>query len=304
MRAVSPSIFEDDPLRLLRAVRLEDELGFAMDAETESLLRTSAPLVTRAAGERILAELLRLSPAGYRRLAEVGLLAELGGALDDRLDALDDPDFRLVAALRENLVRLPVSNELAGTRPCSCAPARPTTRPRARSTASEGRPSRGPSTRSRSSAPPSSRGRRGRPPRGPGGAARPRRRARPAARARDRAYPRGHRGGAGQRGRSRRARTRSPSLGTSPRRRRRHDRRAPPGAEEERASDLAQRVRRLLGPFLGDRGRARRRLRHRRPRLRARPARRRGRRRRHPARTTSTPPARLRQGTCGSSRPT
>lgn len=112
VRAVSPSIFEDDPLRLLRAVRLEDELGFAMDAETESLLRTSAPLVTRAAGERILAELLRLSPAGYRRLAEVGLLAELGGALDDRLDALDDPDFRLVAALRENLVQLPVSNEL------------------------------------------------------------------------------------------------------------------------------------------------------------------------------------------------
>jgi tRNA nucleotidyltransferase/poly(A) polymerase len=112
VRAVSPSIFEDDPLRLLRAVRLEDELGFAMDAETESLLRTSAPLVTRAAGERILAELLRLSPAGYRRLAEVGLLAELGGALDDRIDALDDPDFRLVAALRENLVQLPVSNEL------------------------------------------------------------------------------------------------------------------------------------------------------------------------------------------------
>ncbi|MGH3078902.1 MAG: hypothetical protein ACRDPZ_12065 [Gaiellaceae bacterium] len=112
VRAVSPSIFEDDPLRLLRAVRLEDELGFAMDAGTEELLRRSAPLVRRAAGERILAELQRLSPAGYRRLDEVGLLAELGGALDDRLDAVDDPDFRLVAALRENLAALPVSNEL------------------------------------------------------------------------------------------------------------------------------------------------------------------------------------------------
>ena len=33
----------------------------------------------RPAGERILAELLRLSPDGYRRLAELGLLAPLGG---------------------------------------------------------------------------------------------------------------------------------------------------------------------------------------------------------------------------------
>ena len=33
LRAVSQTIFEDDPLRLLRAVRLEDELGFALDAD-------------------------------------------------------------------------------------------------------------------------------------------------------------------------------------------------------------------------------------------------------------------------------
>ena len=112
VRAVTDTIFVEDPLRLLRAVRFEDELGFQMDERTESLLRASAPFVTRPAGERVLSELQRLSAAGYRRLHEVGLLEPLGGALDERLDALDDPDFRLVVAFGENLRRLPVSNEL------------------------------------------------------------------------------------------------------------------------------------------------------------------------------------------------
>ena len=113
IRAVSESIFVDDPLRLLRAVRFEDELGFALDAPTEALLRASVALVTEPAGERVLAELERLSAAAYRRLDEVGLLAPLGGRLDERLDALDDPDFRLVAVFGDDLGRrLPISNEL------------------------------------------------------------------------------------------------------------------------------------------------------------------------------------------------
>jgi len=112
IRAVSDSVFLNDPLRLLRAVRLEDELGFRMDARTEELVRTSTELVTRPAGERTLSELRRLSPAGYRRLDEVGLLEPLGGRLDGPLDALDDPDFRLVAVFRDRLTSLPISNDL------------------------------------------------------------------------------------------------------------------------------------------------------------------------------------------------
>jgi tRNA nucleotidyltransferase/poly(A) polymerase len=112
IRVVAESVFVDDPLRLLRAVRFEDELGFRLDEHTETLLRDAAPLVTEPAGERVLAELERLSPAAYRRLDEVGLLEPLGGRLDDRLDAFDHPDFRLVVVFGDNLRRLPISNEL------------------------------------------------------------------------------------------------------------------------------------------------------------------------------------------------
>ena len=114
VRAVSASVFEDDPLRLLRAVRLEDELGFRMDSETERLVREHSELVTRPAGERILAELVRLSEAGYRRADELGLLAPLGGSSAglERDELVDRPAFRLVAVFGDSLSRFPVSNEL------------------------------------------------------------------------------------------------------------------------------------------------------------------------------------------------
>jgi hypothetical protein len=112
VRVVSAKIFVDDPLRLLRAVRFEDELGFRMDERTEELLRASSSLVSQPAGERVLAELGRLSVDGYRRLDEVGLLQPLGGSLDGRLDTLDDPRFRLVVVFGDGLRRLPISNEL------------------------------------------------------------------------------------------------------------------------------------------------------------------------------------------------
>jgi hypothetical protein len=112
VRAVSESIFEDDPLRLIRAVRHEDELGFRLAPLTEELVRAEAGRVAQAAGERVLAELERLSAEGYRRLDQLGLLSALGGHVDERLDRVDSPRYRLVAAFGENVRRLPVSNEL------------------------------------------------------------------------------------------------------------------------------------------------------------------------------------------------
>jgi len=114
LRAVGPAIFEDDPLRLLRAVRLEDELGFVLDEETEALARASAGRAAEPAGERILGELERLSPAGFRRADALGLLEPLGGSFAglDRVDLVDTPGFVLVAVFGEGLLRFPVSNDL------------------------------------------------------------------------------------------------------------------------------------------------------------------------------------------------
>jgi hypothetical protein len=112
IRAVADAVFRDDPLRLLRAVRIEEELGFRMDEHTEGLLRASVSLVTEPAGERTLAELRRLGPAGFRRLDELGLLAPLGGSLEGPYEAVDAADFRLVAVFGDRLSQLPISNDL------------------------------------------------------------------------------------------------------------------------------------------------------------------------------------------------
>jgi hypothetical protein len=73
-----------------------------------------AELVTRPAGERTYAELVRLSEGGLRRADDLGLLAPLGGSSAglDLAASIDSPEFRLVAAFGESLVSLPVPNEL------------------------------------------------------------------------------------------------------------------------------------------------------------------------------------------------
>ncbi len=114
LRAVSATVFADDPLRLLRAVRFEEELEFELDDQTEKLLREASDLVAQPAGERILGELERLGPGGFRRAGELGLLGPLGGSLErlGEVDVVDSPGFLLVAVFGEDLFRLPISNDL------------------------------------------------------------------------------------------------------------------------------------------------------------------------------------------------
>jgi hypothetical protein len=112
LRTVSADVFDHDPLRLLRGVRLEDELGFRLTREAEALTRARAGLVTRAAGERILDELQRLSADGIERAADLGLLEPLGGRRDPRLRAFDSPWFRLAVTFGEHLKRLPIPGDL------------------------------------------------------------------------------------------------------------------------------------------------------------------------------------------------
>ncbi|MDQ3890758.1 MAG: hypothetical protein M3312_09460 [Actinomycetota bacterium] len=132
IRAVSDRVFVEDPLRLLRAVRFEDELGFTIEPWTEELIRRDAALVPAPAGERILAELERLPVEGFRRLEELGLLAPLGGSLRrlDRVDPVETPEFLLLVVFGPELERLPLPNStrrfartlLAAHRPRDASP--------------------------------------------------------------------------------------------------------------------------------------------------------------------------------------
>ena len=79
LRAVSEQVFSDDPLRLLRLVRLAHELGFTVDPDSERLARRDAHLADRPSGERVLTEIRRLlepdhPDAGIRLLDRIGVL--------------------------------------------------------------------------------------------------------------------------------------------------------------------------------------------------------------------------------------
>ncbi|MEN8614701.1 HD domain-containing protein [Dehalogenimonas sp. THU2] len=60
IRAVSPDVFQKDPARLLRAVRLAAELRFTIEPATEVAITADAESVANVAGERTREELVRL----------------------------------------------------------------------------------------------------------------------------------------------------------------------------------------------------------------------------------------------------
>jgi poly(A) polymerase len=79
IRAVSDSAFKEDPLRLLRAVRLQAELGFTIDDGTESMIKDHCHLIINISGERIRDELCYAlatarAASSLRRLDQLGLL--------------------------------------------------------------------------------------------------------------------------------------------------------------------------------------------------------------------------------------
>jgi putative nucleotidyltransferase with HDIG domain len=71
--------FEEDALRMLRAVRLATALGFDIEPETLAAIRACAPLAAHLSGERIAMELGRILASdrpsvGLRLLLDTGLL--------------------------------------------------------------------------------------------------------------------------------------------------------------------------------------------------------------------------------------
>jgi tRNA nucleotidyltransferase/poly(A) polymerase len=103
LRVVYADAFKDDPLRILRALRLRGTLGFSLTSDTEALARSWAPMLERVSPERIrdeLVQVLRLDRAAetLSYAADLGVLGvvlpELG---PDR--PLVDESIRAVSSL-------------------------------------------------------------------------------------------------------------------------------------------------------------------------------------------------------------
>ena len=82
LRAVGPAAFADDPLRVLRLVRLAAELGLEPERATIDLARGEAARVAAVAQERVFAELKRVLGGdgvlhSLRRMDELGLVAAI-----------------------------------------------------------------------------------------------------------------------------------------------------------------------------------------------------------------------------------
>jgi len=109
VRMVSPSVFKQDPVRLIRAFRMAATLNFTVDQETEAAVEKNAFRIRDSAGERIWAELYKIldtddSHRFVDRMAGCGLLfailpelLPLKGCLQNRYHQFDVFDHTLAA---------------------------------------------------------------------------------------------------------------------------------------------------------------------------------------------------------------
>lgn len=82
LRQVFPRTFEEDPLRLVRAVQFAARFGLTIEAGTLAAMQEHAPLVATVPGERVSLELAKLMGApepskGFILMRETGLLAHV-----------------------------------------------------------------------------------------------------------------------------------------------------------------------------------------------------------------------------------
>jgi poly(A) polymerase len=90
--------FEEDHLRLIRAVRFAARLGFTIEPETLAAIQELAPLITRVSAERLRDELTRILTEGHARrgfelLDESGLLPHVLPEIARMKGVAQPPEF-------------------------------------------------------------------------------------------------------------------------------------------------------------------------------------------------------------------
>jgi tRNA nucleotidyltransferase (CCA-adding enzyme) len=113
--------FEEDALRIVRAIRFAATLGWTIEPTTLAAIRETAPLVAHLSGERIASELMRILAAerpsiGLRLLADTGVLTAIspelaaqGGMVQNKIPGEDlwDHTMRTADATpNQTIVRL------------------------------------------------------------------------------------------------------------------------------------------------------------------------------------------------------
>lgn len=100
VRANSPAVLVEDPLRCLRAFRMASELAFDIDPVTARWIATHARLIATIPGERIGAEVVRIArhpgfPVWLARMDEIGLLQHILPELRDLQGVTQGPYHHL-----------------------------------------------------------------------------------------------------------------------------------------------------------------------------------------------------------------
>jgi len=90
--------FEEDHLRMLRAIRFASRLGFSIESETFSAIRRAAPRVTRISPERIREELIRIltegaARRGFELLDSSGLLERIAPEIKACQGVAQPPEY-------------------------------------------------------------------------------------------------------------------------------------------------------------------------------------------------------------------
>lgn len=89
VRAVSNASFQQDPARLLRAMRFAATLDFSIDQDTEALIQRDAKLITSVAGERLRDELCYIleTNRAYQSLCQLNKLGLLDHLIPELIGA-------------------------------------------------------------------------------------------------------------------------------------------------------------------------------------------------------------------------
>jgi len=110
LRATSEHAFQQDPVRLLRALRFVATLNLSIEPHTESWIRRDAPLVTQPSAERIRQELALMvaSPGAADHLRHMDDLGLMRGVIPElaSLKGLPQPDSRAADVYEHTLATI------------------------------------------------------------------------------------------------------------------------------------------------------------------------------------------------------